>query len=137
MKPNQSAENKKKIVMADDEPGIRQLASLWLRETTAGGYEVFEASDGAEAVRLAVEKQPDLVLLDVMMPGMNGFEACRLLKENPATAAIPVVFLTGKGEEDMIEKGIEVGGDAYIIKPFHAITFAAQVSEILARYSHN
>jgi len=133
LKRPEPAEKKKRILVVDDEPNIRRIASLWLRETMGGGYEVLEAAEGAEAVRLAIEKQPDLILLDIMMPGMDGLEACRLLKDNPATSHIPVVFLTAKGEEETIGKGIELGGEAYVVKPFHAITLTAQVREILAR----
>jgi DNA-binding response OmpR family regulator len=68
-----------------------------------------------------------------MMPVMDGFEACRRLKEEAETRSIPVVFLTGTGDEAAIEKGLDLGGEAYVVKPFHAITMVAQIKEILAR----
>jgi CheY-like chemotaxis protein len=128
---------KKKILIADDELDIRKLARVFLTEMLGMPCEIIEAPDGAEAVKLALQKKPDLILLDVMMPVMDGFEACRRLKEDPETCGIPVVFLTGTGDEAAIEKGLDLGGEAYVVKPFHAVTMVAQIKEILARGSRN
>jgi len=124
---------KKKILIADDEMDIRKLARVFLTEMLGIPCECIEAANGGEAIKLALQKKPDLILLDVMMPVMDGFEACRRLKEDPETSAIPVIFLTGTGDEAAIEKGLDLGGEAYVVKPFHAITLVAQVKEILSR----
>jgi CheY-like chemotaxis protein len=128
---------KKKILIADDEMDIRKLARVFLTETLGIPCEILEAPNGGEAVKLALQKKPDLILLDIMMPVMDGFEACRRLKEDPETSDIPVIFLTGTGDEAAIEKGLDLGGEAYVVKPFHAITLVAQVKEILSRAAKN
>jgi CheY-like chemotaxis protein len=128
-----AASSKKKILIADDEGDIRKLARTFLTEMLGMPCDIIEATNGAEAVQLAVKKQPDLILLDIMMPTMDGFEACRQLKEDSATSDIPVVFLTGTGDEAAIERGLDLGGEAYVVKPFHAVTLVAQVKEILSR----
>ncbi len=102
-----------KILVADDEEGIRKLVG---RIVTDDGYEVCFASDGVEALRIFRRERPDLVVLDVMMPGLNGYEVCERLRETGAAA--PIIFLSAKG--DIIDQGtgFGVGGDDYIAKPF-------------------
>ncbi|HOO12859.1 MAG TPA: response regulator, partial [Bacillota bacterium] len=89
-------------------------------------YEVLSATDPMEALRIAFEKKPSLILLDVMMPKMSGYELCKVLKGSKKTANIPVVFLTSKGEVEDKVTGLQMGGDDYITKPY-------EVSELLAR----
>jgi DNA-binding response OmpR family regulator len=104
-----------KILVAEDERDIRELINFTLR---LNGYEVVSASDGEEALELALKEYPDLVLLDIRMPRLNGYEVCRLIKGNEATKHIPVVFLTAKGQENEVEKGMKAGATDYILKPF-------------------
>jgi CheY-like chemotaxis protein len=119
-----------KILVAEDERDIRELIGHTLR---FAGFDVILAANGIEAVRLAPEEQPDLIILDVRMPRMTGYEACRQLRENPATSAIPIVFLSAKGQEGEIEQGLASGADAYILKPFAPDELSDQVAEILER----
>src|SRR5690349_5370483 len=104
-----------KVLVAEDEPDIRMLTCFSLRY---GGFEVVEAADGVEAVRLAEQEKPDAILLDVRMPRMDGLTACRTIKTKPGLANIPVVFLSALGQEAEIETGKEAGAVGYILKPY-------------------
>ena len=119
-----------RILVAEDERDIRELIGFTLRYA---GFEVELATNGAEAVEKASQVQPDLIMLDVRMPRMTGYEACRVLKENPVTAEIPVVFLSAKGQEVEIEQGLASGALEYIVKPFAPDDLANQVRDILKR----
>ncbi len=119
-----------KILVAEDERDIRELIGFTLR---FAGFEVVLTSNGVEAVEKASDEQPDLIMLDVRMPKMTGYEACRHLKDNPATQAIPVVFLSAKGQETEIEQGLASGAEEYIVKPFAPDELTNQVKEILRR----
>jgi len=119
-----------KILVAEDERDIRELIGFTLR---FAGFDVVLAMNGLEAVEKAPDVQPDLIMLDVRMPKMTGYEACRKLKENPDTREIPVVFLSAKGQEGEIEQGLASGAMEYIVKPFAPDELANQVKEILAR----
>ena len=105
-----------KILVIEDDPDIQQLIHLALEFT--GGYEVALASDGPEGLGKAAAERPDLILLDAMMPGMDGFEVCRRLKGDAATSGIPVVFLTAKAQANEIEEGLRLGAAGYLTKPF-------------------
>ncbi len=105
----------KKILVVDDEVYILHILDFSLG---AEGYEVITAADGAEAIEKARQEKPDLVVLDIMMPKVDGFEACRRLKADPETREIPVILLTAKGREVDRKMGMEVGADDYIVKPF-------------------
>ncbi len=117
-----------RILVAEDERDIRELIAFTLR---FAGFEVALASNGAEAVEKASEAIPDLILMDVRMPRMTGYQACEALKENPATQGIPVVFLSAKGQESEIQEGLEAGAMEYILKPFAPDELTAQVHRIL------
>ncbi len=119
-----------KILVAEDERDIRDLIGFTLR---FAGFEVLLAGNGIEAIEKASLEQPDLIILDVRMPKMTGYEACRQLKENPATSAIPIVFLSAKGQEDEIQQGLASGALEYIVKPFAPDELADQVRDILRR----
>jgi CheY-like chemotaxis protein len=119
-----------KILVAEDERDIRELIGFTLR---FAGFEVVLAGNGAEAVEKASLERPDLILMDVRMPKMTGYEACRQLKDDPATQAIPVVFLSAKGQEGEIEQGLASGAEEYIVKPFAPDELTSQVKRILAR----
>ena len=104
-----------KILIVDDEPNIViSLEFLMKRE----GFQVAVAVDGEEALRKIVEFEPDLVLLDVMMPIKSGFEVCQEVRTNPAWSAIRIVMLTAKGRDTEVQKGMALGADAYVTKPF-------------------
>jgi DNA-binding response OmpR family regulator len=119
-----------KILVAEDERDIRELIGFTLRYA---GFEVELAINGTEAVEKAAAAQPDLIVLDVRMPKMTGYEACRLLKDDPTTAEIPIVFLSAKGQEVEIERGLASGALEYIVKPFAPDELASQVKDILKR----
>ncbi len=118
-----------RILIAEDEPDIRELVALILE---LDGHEVIQARDGQEAVEKAQAEHPDLILMDVRMPRMTGYEACETLKANPATQHIPVVFLSAKGQAGEVEAGYRAGAVAYLIKPFDAEELLLRVKEILA-----
>jgi two-component system NtrC family sensor kinase len=117
-----------KILIADDERDIRELIGFTLH---FAGFEVVLTADGIEAIEKAPVEQPDLVLLDVRMPKMTGYEVCRQLRENPLTRGIPVVFLSAKGQEGEILGGLTSGALEYWVKPFTADGLTAQVNDIL------
>jgi DNA-binding response OmpR family regulator len=117
-----------RILAVDDEPHILRLVSFSL---SAGGFDVLEATDGLTAVEIAEREQPDLILLDVMMPALDGYEACRRLKANPATAGIPVVMLSAKSQKAEQAVGLEAGAINYICKPFTPKDLVAQVRGVL------
>ena len=118
----------KKVLIADDEPNIViSLEFLMKRE----GFEVSIARDGEEALRKVEEGLPDLILLDVMMPKKSGFEVCQQLRANPAYAALKIIMLTAKGRDTEMTKGLDLGADAYMTKPFSTKDLAAQVKSLL------
>ena len=121
---------RKKVLVAEDEPDIRGLIVFSLQYA---GYEVVEALNGEEAVRLAEAEQPDLILLDVRMLKMNGYEACSVLKSQDSTRGIPVVFLSARGQETEIKQGLESGAEEYILKPFAPDELYQRVGGILER----
>jgi two-component system alkaline phosphatase synthesis response regulator PhoP len=119
------------ILVAEDERDIRELIVFTLQ---IGGFDVVEVANGEEAVKKATEILPDLILMDVRMPKMTGYEACKALKEREKTKDIPIVFLSAKGQETEINKGLELGAAKYFLKPFAPDELSVQVNEILARY---
>lgn len=121
---------KKKILVAEDEPDIRGLIVFSLQYA---GFEVVEALNGQDAFEKASVVMPDLILLDVRMPKMTGYEACKALKAQAATRAIPVVFLSARGQEAEIKHGLELGAEEYILKPFAPDELYRRVESILQR----
>ncbi|WP_235526261.1 response regulator [Nostoc piscinale] len=117
-----------KILVVDDHAASRMTAAALL---AMEGYEVIEADSGAAAVMLVTQKQPDLVLLDVMMPGMDGFEVCQLLKQDEHTRLIPVIFITALNDRRSRIRGIEVGADDFLTKPFDRVELAARVKSLV------
>lgn len=120
-----------KIVIAEDEPDIRELIAFTLR---FAGHEVITGANGQEGYQLAKQHKPDLVMLDVRMPKMTGYEACQSIKAEPEIAHIPVIFLSAKGQETEIEQGLSVGAEQYLLKPFAPDQLTQQVTEILKKY---
>jgi CheY-like chemotaxis protein len=120
-----------KILIAEDERDIRDLVAFTLR---FAGHEVFTAANGEEAVDMAPKVNPDIILMDVRMPRMTGYEACKLMKQNPDLKDIPVVFLSAKGQEAEIQQGLEAGAEEYLLKPFAPDQLTSHVKAILARF---
>ena len=120
-----------KILIAEDERDIRDLVAFTLR---FAGHEVFAATNGEEALEMAPNVNPDLILMDVRMPRMTGYEACKVLKSNPDLKDIPVVFLSAKGQENEIQQGLEVGAEEYLLKPFAPDQLTKRVKDILAKF---
>lgn len=118
----------KKILIVDDEPNIIIFLDYLMRRE---GYEVAEAHDGEEALVSIRAERPDLVLLDVMMPKLNGFDVCKAVRKDPAYADMCIVMLTAKGREADVAKGLALGADAYIPKPFSTRDLVARVKELL------
>ncbi|MEO8903192.1 MAG: response regulator [Polyangiaceae bacterium] len=119
-----------RILVIEDESDIRQVLDYNLR---SAGHEVVEAARGADGLRLLREREPDLVLLDLMLPDMSGTEVCRTIKDNPATRALPVVMLTARGEEIDRVVGFEIGADDYITKPFSVRELVLRIRAVLRR----
>jgi two-component system alkaline phosphatase synthesis response regulator PhoP len=118
-----------RILVVDDEPHIVRLVSFSLEK---GGHEVYQASDAMTGIALAKEHQPDLILMDVMMPLMTGFEAVDKLKEDPGTAEIPVVMLSAKSQAYEQEEGLRRGALRYVCKPFTPRDLVDVVSQVLS-----
>ena len=120
-----------KILIAEDERDIRDLVAFTLR---FAGHEVSAAANGEEAVELATKVNPDLILMDVRMPHMTGYEDCKVMKDNPELKDIPVVFLTARGQETEIQQGLEAGAEEYLLKPFAPDQLTTRVKAILAKF---
>jgi len=120
-----------KILVVDDEPDALELVSFNLK---AAGYDVVTADDGTDALKKARQHGPDLILLDVMLPEVDGLEVCKLLRRDPATATVPVIMLTAKaGEIDRV-LGLELGADDYVTKPFSPRELVLRVKNLLKRH---
>lgn len=118
----------KKVLIADDEPNIVVSLEFLMKQR---GYVVRVASDGEDALKAVGEFGPDLILLDVMMPRMSGYDLCQKLRENPAWAGIKVIMLSAKGRDIEVSKGMAVGADAYVTKPFSTKDLMNKVQELL------
>ncbi len=119
----------KKILVVDDEIHIVQIVKFNLEKR--GGYEVLTAKNGEEGLETAKSERPDLILSDVMMPKMSGFQFCEALKKDPDIKSIPFIILTAKGQENDIKTGEDLGVDDYITKPFSPKALLEKVAEIL------
>jgi len=117
-----------RVLIADDEPNIVTSLEFLMRNCD---YDVRVARDGEEALRLAEDFQPDVMLLDVMMPRCNGFEVCRRMRGNPALRGVKILMLTAHGREAEVERGLALGADAYITKPFSNRELVAAVRGLL------
>ncbi|OGO37497.1 MAG: two-component system response regulator [Chloroflexi bacterium RBG_16_57_11] len=117
-----------RILIADDERDIRELITFIL---TFAGHEVFPTTNGEEAYQMAIQIIPDLIVLDVRMPRMTGYEVCEQIKLNSSTREIPVVFLSAKGQESEVKMGIDVGAEEYILKPFSPEELIERVKSVL------
>lgn len=117
-----------KILIVDDEPNIVMSLEYLMRKN---GHDVFIARNGSEALDILSKEVPDLILLDIMMPDVDGYEICASVKENPTFKLTKVVFLSAKSKISDIEKGYEVGADLYITKPFSTRNLLKQVTDLL------
>ena len=120
-----------KILIAEDENDIRDLIIFTLR---LAEYEVVAAWDGEEAIDLARKERPDLIMMDVRMPRMTGYEACAILKSDPTLKDIPVVFLSAKGQNSEVQAGLNVGAVEYLLKPFVPDQLTKRIKNILAKH---
>lgn len=119
---------KNRILVVEDEESLLKLESILL---SSKGYNVTGVMDGKAALEEVMAHRPDLVILDIMLPEIDGFEVCRRIKENPATSAIPVVMLTAKKNSQDVARGTEVGANAYLTKPFKSAKVIEVIEELL------
>ncbi|MDZ4853929.1 MAG: response regulator transcription factor [Nitrospirota bacterium] len=120
----------KKILIVEDEPDILQLLTLYLEKE---GYRTVSAASGMEGLRQVKQEKPDLVVLDLMLPEIDGLEVCRRLRSVPATAMLPIIMLTAKAEESDTIIGLELGADDYVTKPFSPKTLVARIKALFRR----
>ena len=120
----------KNILVVEDDLDIRELISFNLKNE---GHQVFEAKDGEAGIDKAREKLPDLILLDLMLPGIQGLDVCRIIKSDQETKETPIIMVTALGQEEDIVKGLETGADDYITKPFSIKVLIARVNAVLKR----
>ena len=118
----------RRILIADDEPNIVTSLEFLMRQCD---YDVCVARDGEEALQLVAQFRPDLVLLDIMMPRKSGFEVCRRIRETPGLRETRIVMLSARGRDTEIDKGLALGADAYVTKPFSTRELVAKVRELL------
>lgn len=119
-----------KILVVEDEKDILELIAFNLE---CSGYTVFKASNGEDGLQLANAEMPDLILLDIMMPGIDGFDVCRSLKQEQKTRKIPIIMLTARGEDTDIVSGLELGAEDYVTKPFSPKILVARIRTVLRR----
>lgn len=127
---NEDHERRPRVVIADDDPDIRRLVEMTV---TNAGCDVTVASDGEEALERVRDSIPDLVILDVLMPRMDGWEVARALKSDPATREVPVMFLTSRGQEHDVLEGFDSGAIDYMVKPFSPRELQVRVRSVLAK----
>jgi len=120
----------KKILVVEDELKIRNVISMYLKKE---GFSVLETGDGLEALSLTEKEKPDLIILDIMLPGMSGYEVCRKIKSNEDTKDIIIVILSAKGQEWEKSEGYQVGADLYEIKPFSPRQLINNVKTIISK----
>jgi DNA-binding response OmpR family regulator len=118
------------ILIADDDPDIRDLVSFKLEQA---GFDVTAVDNGLAALASARESLPDMIVLDVMMPGMSGIDVCRELRGDPPTATVPIILLTARAQEGDVEVGFGVGADDYVVKPFSPRELVSRVEAVIAR----
>ena len=118
----------KKILIVDDEPNIVLSVEFIM---TRSGYDVVTAADGEEVMGILLEESPDLIILDVMMPRKNGFEVCADIRGDQRFESLPILMLSAKGRDTEVRKGISMGADAYITKPFSTHELVEKVNELL------
>tara|TARA_Y100000768_G_scaffold383387_1_gene365417 strand:+ start:176 stop:874 length:699 start_codon:yes stop_codon:yes gene_type:complete len=126
--------SKKQILIIEDEPDIQELLSFNLDNN---GYKVYTASNGEKGLEVARKEHPDLILLDLMLPGIHGLDVCRIIKSDQETSGISIIMLTALGQEEDIIKGLETGADDYVTKPFSLQVLEARIKSVLRRVPEN
>ncbi len=121
-------ENKRKILLIDDSPTIVKMLEIILEEE---GFEAVSANDGISGIKIAEDEKPDLIILDIMLPGMDGYEVCEKIKINQDTKNIPVIMLTGKDMGDDFDKAMEKKADWYIVKPYDAAHLLKVINKLI------
>jgi CheY-like chemotaxis protein len=122
----------RKILIADDEEPLRLLVRATLEdESGEGRYEIIEAIDGNEALEIARRERPELILLDIQMPGLSGLEVCKVLKDDPVTSDLMIVMLTARGQQSDRERGFAAGADDYFAKPFSPLELLQLVDRVM------
>ena len=119
-----------KLLLVEDEPSVIELMNIYLSRR---GYEIFNVADGSEVMDKVRSLKPDLVILDIMLPKLNGFEVCSLIKSDPALKNIPVMILSALVQKTEIEMGIRMGADLYMTKPFQNSELLANVEKLLGK----
>jgi len=119
---------KKKALIVDDEPNVRRLLHTILNKN----FEVFEGEDGKQAIEIANTQKPDVILMDMMMPKMDGLTACHAIKQNPATRSIPIIMVTAIGFELNVKLSQQMGASGYVTKPFSSQVLLEKIAEVLA-----
>ena len=120
--------SEKKILIVDDEPSIVLSLDYLMRKN---GFNPFIARNGEEALTIVDKEKPELIILDIMMPGIDGYQVCEKLKTNPLTSSIKIIFLSAKSGKEAIEKGMSVGADMYLTKPFNTKQIMQEVVKLL------
>ncbi|HEC99993.1 MAG TPA: response regulator [Proteobacteria bacterium] len=118
----------KKILVVDDLKPMRDIVAYNLRKV---GYEVETAANGLEAINYALAEKPDLIVLDVMMPKMDGYEVIKQLRESQITKSIPIIFVTAKAQRTDVEKGIQLGANGYVVKPYRFSDLHKRIQSLL------
>ncbi|MCD6117582.1 response regulator [bacterium] len=119
------------VLIVDDEPDISELVAFNIKNS---GFDAKIAGSGEQAIKDVRSASPDLIVLDLMLPGIDGLDVCRLLKSDPETSSIPIIMLTARGEENDIVKGLELGADDYITKPFSPQILIARIKSVMRRH---
>jgi CheY-like chemotaxis protein len=119
----------KRILIVDDEPHILEVIRVSLEDF---GFDLMEVSDGENVTQTVLDARPDLILLDVMMPGKDGYTICRELKSDPQSAAIPIILLTAKSRPEEVEQGLSSGANAYVSKPFSPLSLLTVIHQHLS-----
>lgn len=122
-----SSDGKRKILIVDDEPNVRRLLRTLLKKK----FTVIEAEDGGQAVNIAFVEKPDLILMDIMMPKMDGYTSCYALKSEPATKSIPIIMLSAIDLKLNLQLSKEIGADGYITKPFNSRDLLDNIAQVL------
>lgn len=122
----------KKVLVIEDDPSASELMVYTLEPK---GYQVITASNGLEGLKKAMDERPDLIILDIMLPGLDGYEVCQRLRREPETVGLPILMMSAKARQDDVDTGIKVGGDDYLTKPVKPSEILAKVETLLASTS--
>ncbi|MBI3005874.1 MAG: response regulator [Ignavibacteriales bacterium] len=125
-----SPDKRKKLLVVDDEELVRKMVSLWFEKE---GFSVISAENGTEGLRLAIQEKPDVVLLDIMMPGLHGFEVCKRIREQPSLAKTVIIMTSARSYKPDLDKAKELGANDYVVKPSDSANLLTTVNKHLAK----